>query len=160
MTTGKTIALTLQIFVGNIIALLFNVLSRFVIAKTSFQSGRNHSSNRAAMVNSMPKLTKGSSSSSNPHWPRNPSLPPPPQDRVQPPESSQDKLPRKYDPNDSKGEQHRTWWSTQICLLLWSAFFNKCRKKNTLEYALFQMWQSIHLSLKVIYLSLESVNTS
>ena len=32
MTTGKTIALTRQIFVGKVMSLLFNVLSRFVIA--------------------------------------------------------------------------------------------------------------------------------
>ena len=32
MTTGKTIALTLQTFVGKVISLLFNMLSRFVIA--------------------------------------------------------------------------------------------------------------------------------
>ena len=32
MTTGKTIALTLQIFVGKVMSLLFNMLSRFVIA--------------------------------------------------------------------------------------------------------------------------------
>ena len=32
MTTGKTIALTLQSFVGKVMSLLFNVLSRFVIA--------------------------------------------------------------------------------------------------------------------------------
>ena len=32
MTTGKTIALTRQNFVGKVISLLFNVLSRFVIA--------------------------------------------------------------------------------------------------------------------------------
>ena len=31
MTTGKTIALTIQTFVGKIMPLLFNVLSRFVI---------------------------------------------------------------------------------------------------------------------------------
>ena len=31
MTTGKTIALTLQIFVGKVMSLLFNTLSRFVI---------------------------------------------------------------------------------------------------------------------------------
>ena len=31
MTTGKTIALTKQIFVGNIMSLLFNMLSRLVI---------------------------------------------------------------------------------------------------------------------------------
>ena len=31
-TTGKTIALSRQIFVGNVIALLFNMPSRFVIA--------------------------------------------------------------------------------------------------------------------------------
>ena len=32
MTTGKTIALTIQIFVGKVMSLLFNMLSRFVIA--------------------------------------------------------------------------------------------------------------------------------
>ena len=32
MTTGKTIALTKWIFVSNVVALLFNTLSRFVIA--------------------------------------------------------------------------------------------------------------------------------
>ena len=31
MTTGKTIALTLQTFVGKVMSLLFNMLSRFVI---------------------------------------------------------------------------------------------------------------------------------
>ena len=32
MTTGKTIALTRQIFVGKVMSLFFNMLSRFVIA--------------------------------------------------------------------------------------------------------------------------------
>ena len=32
MTMGKTIALTIQIFVGKVISLLFNTLSKFVIA--------------------------------------------------------------------------------------------------------------------------------
>ena len=32
MTTGKTIALTIWTFVGKVITLLFNMLSRFVIA--------------------------------------------------------------------------------------------------------------------------------
>ena len=32
MTTGKTIALTIQTFVGKVMSLLFNTLSRFVIA--------------------------------------------------------------------------------------------------------------------------------
>ena len=32
MTTGNTISLTIQIFVGQVMSLLFNVLSRFVIA--------------------------------------------------------------------------------------------------------------------------------
>ena len=32
MTTGKTIALTIQAFVGKVMSLLFNILSRFVIA--------------------------------------------------------------------------------------------------------------------------------
>ena len=32
MTTGKTIALTIQIFVGKMMSLLFNTSSRFVIA--------------------------------------------------------------------------------------------------------------------------------
>ena len=34
MTTGKTIALTVQPFVGKVMSLLFNMLSRFVIALT------------------------------------------------------------------------------------------------------------------------------
>ena len=42
MTTGNTIALTIQTFVGQVISLLFNILSRFVIAfplqKMSFVS--------------------------------------------------------------------------------------------------------------------------
>ena len=32
MTTGKTIALTILTFVGKVLSLLFNILSRFVIA--------------------------------------------------------------------------------------------------------------------------------
>ena len=32
MTTGKTIALTIWTFVGKVMSLLFNMLSRFVIA--------------------------------------------------------------------------------------------------------------------------------
>ena len=32
MTTGKTIALTIQTFVGKVMSLLFNMLSRFVVA--------------------------------------------------------------------------------------------------------------------------------
>ena len=32
MTTGKTIALTRQTFVGKVVSLLFNILSRLVIA--------------------------------------------------------------------------------------------------------------------------------
>ena len=32
ITTGKTIVLTIQTFVGNVMSLLFNMLSRFVIA--------------------------------------------------------------------------------------------------------------------------------
>ena len=32
MTTGKTIALTTQTFVGKVMSLLFNMLSRFIIA--------------------------------------------------------------------------------------------------------------------------------
>ena len=32
MTTGKTIALTMQTFVGKVVSLLFNMLSTFVIA--------------------------------------------------------------------------------------------------------------------------------
>ena len=36
MTTGKTIALTIQTFVGKVICLVFNTLSRFVIAILTF----------------------------------------------------------------------------------------------------------------------------
>ena len=32
MTTGKTIALTRQTFVGKVVSLLFNMMSRFIIA--------------------------------------------------------------------------------------------------------------------------------
>ena len=32
MTTGKTVALTMQTFVGKVVSLLFNTLSRFVLA--------------------------------------------------------------------------------------------------------------------------------
>ena len=32
MTTGKTIALTIQTFVGKVMSVLFNTLSRFIIA--------------------------------------------------------------------------------------------------------------------------------
>ena len=39
MTTKKTIALTKQTFVGNVMSLLFNMLPRFVIA---FLSRSNH----------------------------------------------------------------------------------------------------------------------
>ena len=39
MTTGKTIALTRQTFVDKVISLLFNMLSRLVIA---FLPGRKH----------------------------------------------------------------------------------------------------------------------
>ena len=39
MTTGKTVALTIQTFVGKVMSLLFNTLSSFVIA---FQIGRAH----------------------------------------------------------------------------------------------------------------------
>ena len=39
MTTGKTIALTIQIFVSKVLSLLFNTLSRFVIA---FLPRNNH----------------------------------------------------------------------------------------------------------------------
>ena len=39
MTTGKTIALTRQTFVGKVMSLLFNMLSRFVIA---FLPGNKH----------------------------------------------------------------------------------------------------------------------
>ena len=39
MTTGKTVALTIQTFVGKVMCLLFNMLSRFVIA---FLPGSKH----------------------------------------------------------------------------------------------------------------------
>ena len=43
MTTGKTIALTRQTFVGKVMSLLFNMLSRFVIA---FLPRNKHSRSR------------------------------------------------------------------------------------------------------------------
>ena len=43
MTTGKTIALTIQTFVGKVMSLLFSTLSRFVI---SFLGGRKKKKKR------------------------------------------------------------------------------------------------------------------
>ena len=40
MTTGKTIALTRQMFVGKVMSLLFNMLSRLVIAFLPVQAVR------------------------------------------------------------------------------------------------------------------------
>ena len=40
MTTGKTIALLRWIFVGKVMSLLFNILSRFVIAGGHIREGR------------------------------------------------------------------------------------------------------------------------
>ena len=47
MTTGKTIALTIQTFVGKVMSLLLNTLSRFVIAflPRSNLSSKFHGSN-------------------------------------------------------------------------------------------------------------------
>ena len=42
MTTGKTIPLTTWTFVGKVLSLLFNTLSRFVIAFLPRRSGRQH----------------------------------------------------------------------------------------------------------------------
>ena len=39
MTTGKTIALTIRTFVGKVMSLLFNILSRFVIVFLSRSKG-------------------------------------------------------------------------------------------------------------------------
>ena len=36
LTTGKTMALALLIFVGKVMSLLFNILSRFIIALSRF----------------------------------------------------------------------------------------------------------------------------
>ena len=41
MTTGKTIALTRWTFVGKVMSLLFNMLSRFVIALINCEIGTN-----------------------------------------------------------------------------------------------------------------------
>ena len=41
MTTGKTIALNIQIFVGKMMSLLFNTLSRFVIFPSKEQASFN-----------------------------------------------------------------------------------------------------------------------
>ena len=40
MTTGKTIAFTTQTFVGKVMSLLFNTLSRFVIAYIRINSNK------------------------------------------------------------------------------------------------------------------------
>ena len=47
MTTGKTIALTIWVFVGKVMSLLFNILSRFVI---TFFSKEQESFNFVAAV--------------------------------------------------------------------------------------------------------------
>ena len=47
MTTGKTIALTRQTFVGKVMSLLFNVLSRLVI---TFFAGSGHLNFMAAVT--------------------------------------------------------------------------------------------------------------
>ena len=39
VTTGKTIALTIWLFAGKVMSLLFNMLSRFVIAFTVILTG-------------------------------------------------------------------------------------------------------------------------
>ena len=43
MTTGKTIALTIWTFVGKMMSLLFNTLSRFVTAHPAFMTTKNFS---------------------------------------------------------------------------------------------------------------------
>ena len=50
MTTGKTIALTRWTFVSKVMSLLFNMLSRFVIAFHSFSSEEQASLNFMAAV--------------------------------------------------------------------------------------------------------------
>ena len=40
MTTGKTIALTIQTFVGKVTSLLFNTLSRFVMGFPGSSAGK------------------------------------------------------------------------------------------------------------------------
>ena len=47
MTTGKTIALTIETFVGKVVSLLFNMLSRFF---NSFYSKQQASFNFVAVV--------------------------------------------------------------------------------------------------------------
>ena len=45
MTTGKNIALTIQTFVGKVMSLLFNTLSRFVIGLPQWLSGKESTCN-------------------------------------------------------------------------------------------------------------------
>ena len=42
MTMGKTIALTIQTFVGKVMSLLFNTVSRFVLASQDEMVGWQH----------------------------------------------------------------------------------------------------------------------
>ena len=51
MTTGKGISLTTQTFVGKVMSLLFNILSRFVIA---FLLGRGRNSQLLFLGNNDP----------------------------------------------------------------------------------------------------------
>ena len=46
MTTGKTIALNIRTFVGNVMSLLFNMLCRFVIAREHIKKQRHHVANK------------------------------------------------------------------------------------------------------------------
>ena len=50
MTTGKTIALTRQTFVGKIMSLLFNMLSRLVMASLVVQMVKNPPAMQKAQV--------------------------------------------------------------------------------------------------------------
>ena len=64
MTTGKTIALTIWTFVGQVMSLLFNMLSRFVITSSKKEVSLNFMAAVASAVTLEPKKIKSDTVSS------------------------------------------------------------------------------------------------
>ena len=62
MTTGKTVALTRRTFVGKVMSLLFNILSRFVMGFPGGSDGKESACNeetQAQFLNGENPLEKG-----------------------------------------------------------------------------------------------------
>ena len=85
MTTGKIIALTRQLFASNVMSLLFNMLSRFVIAllfsckeqkHTPFKSRRtDHKDTRGSHITQGQSAEPGQSADGQPRTPGYPAVP-------------------------------------------------------------------------------------